>query len=539
MKLARSLSFTLSLLAGCSLLSAHEDVVHPPKPYPEKEAHAPRPLPDRIILTWSGDPATTQAVTWRTDTSVKSALAELTLATSGPIKADPRKLPAQTRAFDSDLGSAHYHSVEFTDLQPDTMYAYRVGDGANWSEWFQFRTASREAKPFSFVYFGDAQNDVKTHWSRVFREAVRTAPRAAFTLHAGDLINRANRDAEWGEWHGAPAWVNGTIPAVVTPGNHEYANLGAGPETERIWTRKDGSTVPVTIAEIRPILAAGTKTGESWTVKSAGLESVISVDAAVQITAADEAFTTLTGYTLAEVSGKQPANLLKDRMAQPGVRSISLHWRPQFTLPENGPDGLKESVYYLDYQGTRIISLNSNEQQDKQVAWLRSVLANNPQRWTVVTFHHPIVSPANGRDNPRLRELWQPVLDEFKVDLVLTGHDHTYARSGDLSDRVGTANVPTGLKTYDPAVGTVYVVSVSGPKMYNITNENFVRTAEDTQLFQVITVNGDEIHYEARTAIGQLYDAFVLKKRGAGQPNELRETLPPQNRRAKAAVATN
>ena len=111
MKLARSLSFTLSLLAGCSLLSAHEDVVHPPKPYPEKEAHAPRPLPDRIILTWSGDPATTQAVTWRTDTSVKSALAELTLATSGPIKADPRKLPAQTRAFDSDLGSAHYHSV--------------------------------------------------------------------------------------------------------------------------------------------------------------------------------------------------------------------------------------------------------------------------------------------------------------------------------------------------------------------------------------------------------------------------------------------
>jgi 3',5'-cyclic AMP phosphodiesterase CpdA len=223
-------------------------------------------------------------------------------------------------------------------------------------------------------------------------------------------------------------------------------------------------------------------------------------------------------------------------MAQPGVRSISLHWRPQFTLPENGPDGLKESVYYLDYQGTRIISLNSNEQQDKQVAWLRSVLANNPQRWTVVTFHHPIVSPANGRDNPRLRELWQPVLDEFKVDLVLTGHDHTYARSGDLSDPVGTANVPTGLKTYDPAVGTVYVVSVSGPKMYNITNENFVRTAEDTQLFQVITVNGDEIHYEARTAIGQLYDAFVLKKRGAGQPNELRETLPPQNRRSKAAT---
>ena len=134
--LSLALTFALPLLA-------HEDALHPPTPYPEKEAHAPRPLPDRIILTWAGDPATTQAVTWRTDPSVLSALAELTPATSGPIKAEPLKAPAQTRAFDSDLGSAHYHSVEFTALVPDTLYAYRVGDGANWSEWFHFRTASR------------------------------------------------------------------------------------------------------------------------------------------------------------------------------------------------------------------------------------------------------------------------------------------------------------------------------------------------------------------------------------------------------------
>jgi 3',5'-cyclic AMP phosphodiesterase CpdA len=199
---------------------------------------------------------------------------------------------------------------------------------------------------------------------------------------------------------------------------------------------------------------------------------------------------------------------------------------------------LEETVYYLDYQGVRIVSLNSNERQEEQVGWLRAVLANNPQKWTVVTFHHPIFSPAVNRDNARLRGLWKPVLDEFKVDLVLTGHDHTYARSGDVSQRgvsVGMKNVPEGYQqAYDPEIGTVYVVSVSGPKMYGVGDADWaVRFAEDTQLFQIIHVDGDELRYEARTATTRLYDQFTLKKR-PGKPNELREALLPENRRAPA-----
>jgi phosphodiesterase/alkaline phosphatase D-like protein len=232
----------LSVFSGP--LSAHEDHSRTPALYPAKEAHRPTPLPDRVTLTWSGDPATSQAVTWRTDTSVSHALAQLTLATDSPLKAQ-RDVTATTQDFTSDLGEAHYHSVELTDLKPDTRYAYRVGDGVNWSEWHHFRTAKNEAAPFSFVYFGDAQNDIRTHWSRVFREAVLEAPRAAFTLHAGDLINRAQRDAEWGEWFAAPAWVNATIPVVPTPGNHEYYNVNAGPEKQRIWNTKNGGQVAV------------------------------------------------------------------------------------------------------------------------------------------------------------------------------------------------------------------------------------------------------------------------------------------------------
>jgi 3',5'-cyclic AMP phosphodiesterase CpdA len=338
------------------------------------------------------------------------------------------RLPAETEAFTSDLGRCHNHTARLASLAPATKYVYRVGDGVNWSEWFHFTTASEDARSFTFVYFGDAQNDIRSLWSRVVREAHADAPRASFMLHAGDLVNRANRDAEWGEWFGAGGWLNAMIPSIVTPGNHEY----------------DGEP----------------------------------------------------------------------------EESLSHHWRPQFALPENGPPGLEETAYWIDYQGVRMVSLNSNERHQEQAAWLDQVLARNPNTWTIVTFHHPIFSSGKDRDNPRLRRLWKPVLDKYAVDLVLQGHDHTYARTG---LRV-PENVNAGVNVLSGS--TVYVVSVSGPKLYELQRAPFVqRAASGAQLYQIIHIDNDRLTYEARLATGELYDAFTLVKR-RGEPNELIDQIP-------------
>jgi hypothetical protein len=194
---------------------------------------------------------------------------------------------------------------------------------------------------------------------------------------------------------------------------------------------------------------------------------------------------------------------------------------------------------------------------------MHSVLGANPNTWTVLTFHHPIFSSAKDRDNPRLRELWQPIFDKYHVDLVLQGHDHTYGRT-DLrvaetapavattngagsaegesarvpaSERTGgTENVAVGESVRDPQSGTVYVVSVSGPKMYNLNrDQGFKRAAEDTQLYQIISVNRSSLRYEARTAKGDLYDAFTLNKR-PGQANELVEQIPNKPERLRPAM---
>ncbi|MDT9046762.1 fibronectin type III domain-containing protein, partial [Escherichia coli] len=88
--------------------------------------------------------------------------AEIAAAEAGPLfRNQARRIVASTRSFRSDLSKCHVHTAEFKDLEPGTRYAYRVGDGANWSEWFQFRTCSSSPEAFSFVYFGDAQTEIR------------------------------------------------------------------------------------------------------------------------------------------------------------------------------------------------------------------------------------------------------------------------------------------------------------------------------------------------------------------------------------------
>lgn len=443
---------------GIALTSAHDGHDDKPKaaaskkpdPVDEKTLHRPSRMPDRIVLTWTDEPTNSQAVSWRTDSTVTQAVAQIAVAEPGAeFEKKAKSYDATTQKLTTDLHSFHCHSVTFRELAPATKYVYRVGDGVNWSEWFQFRTASLQAEPFSFIYFGDAQNSLRSLWSRVIREASRDAPKASFFLHAGDLVNNSKRDAEWGEWFQAGGWLNAMIPSVPAPGNHEY-------QSEKV-TNKDGK--------------------------------------------------------------------------EETIRSVCAHWRAQFALPTNGPPGLDETAYRIDYQGLRLLVLNSNEPPERQTPWIEHQLKDNPQTWTVIAFHHPLYSAAVKRDNGALRKAWKPLFDRYRVDLVLQGHDHAYARSqqlpaGMLDVTEPETNVPSGAAARSDEGGTIYVVSVSGPKMYGAQRQPFMRrVAEDTQLYQIVHIDGGTLRFESRMATGELYDAFTLKKQ-PGRVNEVIEQVP-------------
>jgi 3',5'-cyclic AMP phosphodiesterase CpdA len=201
-----------------------------------------------------------------------------------------------------------------------------------------------------------------------------------------------------------------------------------------------------------------------------------------------------------------------------GLPHLTRYWNPQINLPKNGPLGREDVVYYFDYQNVRLISLNSYWLVAEQALWLEKVLRDNPQQWTVVLFHYPVYSASAGRGTPSLLRHWQPLLEKYKVDLVLQGHDHTYARGTGRPKK----NTPDSL-----AAGPVYVVSVSGPKMYQLTDVRWMdRAAENTQLYQIIDVSDQKLVFKAFTVTGELYDGFELHK-GPDGAKQLRE-IPPQ-----------
>jgi 3',5'-cyclic AMP phosphodiesterase CpdA len=184
----------------------------------------------------------------------------------------------------------------------------------------------------------------------------------------------------------------------------------------------------------------------------------------------------------------------------------------------------------VNYANLKVISLDAEQIDEspiyleKQKLWLDSVLTVDPKKWTAITFHYPVFSTKPNRDNENLRNHFKPLFDKHKVDIVLQGHDHAYGRGM-------VNNVPIGTMIKDESSGTMYVVSVSGPKMYDISNDPWMeRKARNTQLFQIITIKDNTLSYEAYTAHGELYDAFELIK-SAKMINKLVNRIPTGDER--------
>ena len=61
-----------------------------------------------------------------TDTSVINGYAQFGVASVSGRTMEITELKAQTTLFKSDINDAHYHNGIFTNLEPNTLYAYRI-----------------------------------------------------------------------------------------------------------------------------------------------------------------------------------------------------------------------------------------------------------------------------------------------------------------------------------------------------------------------------------------------------------------------------
>lgn len=385
----------------------------PPEAPARKTAYPASATPDQVCLTWSGDPASTQTVQWRTAPQVNEG--KVQYREKGAPENQYTEVPAALTTI-TDAGTAndpvnHRFSGTLTGLKPGTAYGYRVGGAEAWSGWSEFSTAPQTANVFSFIYMGDPQLGLDS-WGRLLHAAYAAHPEAAFTLVAGDNVNRGDNRNEWDDlFHGA-AGVFDRRPYVPALGNHDYKDKGPD-------------------------------------------------------------------------------------------RYLSL-----LTLPENGPKTVgPERAYRLDYGNALFLVLDSNAPVEAQTPWVEQQLQSSKAVWKFAVYHHPAYSSAPRRDNKEVREQWGALFDRYHLDLALQGHDHGYLR---------TKPMRAGKEVASCAEGTVYVVSVSGTKFYEIEPHDFAaKQIAHTNTYQVIDIQsapGHKLTYRAYGMDGTVLDELVIVK---------------------------
>lgn len=129
--------------------------------------------------------------------------------------------------------------------------------------------------------------------------------------------------------------------------------------------------------------------------------------------------------------------------------------------------------YYFSYGKTLFIVLNSNNtnQEEHRQLMQQAIDSDKDATFRIVMFHHDIYGagqPHANSDGAQLRTVFAPLMDEFNIDVCLTGHDHSYSRTYQILDGVAIDyDVKDGGTVTDPQ-GTLYMTanSASGSKYY-------------------------------------------------------------------------
>lgn len=197
--------------------------------------------------------------------------------------------------------------------------------------------------------------------------------------------------------------------------------------------------------------------------------------------------------------------------------------------------------YYYRYGNALFIVLNSNSRDmaAHKKAMAEAVASYPDAKWRIVMMHHDIygsgVLHSNG-SAANLRILFAPLMDDYNVDLVIGGHDHSYARSYYMLD--GTA-INYGSSGAVNPVGTMYLAvgSSSGSKFYGLAKEKQYYVAERSnaqkQTFSTLDFSGDTMRIKVYDSDGNPYanDYTITKTREKENPIKFINTASAINKK--------
>ncbi len=190
-------------------------------------------------------------------------------------------------------------------------------------------------------------------------------------------------------------------------------------------------------------------------------------------------------------------NLFKDRWFYSTLgnhEKNSDNYFENFVLPGN------ERYYSVNIGNVHYIVLDSNfkiASGSDQYIWAEADLKNAATKsdFQVVVMHHPPYSTgAHGDDEGEMRTKIVPLLEKYGVDLVFSGHDHSY-------ERADNNNI-------------VYIVAGGGgaPLYPQKFEKEYSKLFMETLNYCVIEMDGENLAMTAYNEKSEVIDKVIIKK---------------------------
>jgi 3',5'-cyclic AMP phosphodiesterase CpdA len=152
-----------------------------------------------------------------------------------------------------------------------------------------------------------------------------------------------------------------------------------------------------------------------------------------------------------------------------------------------------QRYYTFTRSNVDFFALDSNYMDRSQLIWLEQHLQASRARWKIAFFHHPLYSSAERHGSEKdLRRVLEPLLIQYGVQVVLSGHDHVYER---ITPQRGI---------------TYFVCGSSGQLRRGNLERGSVLTAagfDQDRTFMVIEAGADALHFQAISRTNTVVDS--------------------------------
>ncbi len=226
-----------------------------------------------------------------------------------------------------------------------------------------------------------------------------------------------------------------------------------------------------------------------------------------------------------------------DYYLESNVAYDSNGYNRHYNLPNTSTAGKTYGVsttgsdYWYTYNNTLFMHINSNSNSmAEHKAFMQTAMEANPDvRWTVAVMHFSMYGAGSYYVNEIIanrRQLYAPMFDELDIDVVLSGHEHIYARSYMVKHAFNPDNSNGVLSSVVNPVGVLYLTASSstGTKYYDMMDDastpHIAAKAQHVTTFTNVEVTDRSFKLTTyRVDDKSVLDSFEIIKD---------ETLPPE-----------